>query len=257
MHLLAVVRAEWSAKHGNGTVIQQRTSTSEPGIDNAMVAEVVEHVRKLFEEQMRRRSTSAIGGGLDGKSGGAGAEKTSRDDEGGNSGSKGTDVASTTRTCTAGGISQGVGLALCDMDVDSMYQRNADKLRQLQALTVDDNGLTRAPDTDELDALLSRFLNPQKGGGGGGGGAGGGGEGEEEESIRKEMQYDPLLSNRSLGEAAQHVGDWLAPEGGGFVPSQEPSLRSHDQLLRGQFRDDDDWVKMGEGGEATAERPFD
>ena len=71
------------------------------------------------------------------------------------------------------------------------------------------------------------------------------------------MQYDPLLSNRSLGEAAQHVGDWLAPEGGGFVPSQEPSLRSHDQLLRGQFRDDDDWVKMGEGGEATAERPFD
>ena len=112
------------------------------------------------------------------------------------------------------------------MDVDSMFQRNDDKLRQLQALTVDDDGLTREPDTDELDALLSRFLNPQKGGAtvenlfGGGGGGGGGGAGD-----------GPLLSNRSTerSAAAQKVGDWLA---------EEPSLRSDARLLPGHYQDD-------------------
>ena len=170
------------------------------------------------------------------------------------------------------------------MDIDWVYQRNQDKLDALHALTGEqggslggvgggmdglgggggygsdlDLGVTREPDTDELDALVTRFLakgtslsqkqaekeaekdaqrraadpderqlSPAKRGGGGRGGRGGG-----RASANKALSGG---SEFGYGIGANGGGGG----GGGGGGSGEPSLRSDVRLIRGGFQPDDD-----------------
>ena len=95
-HLLAAVRVEGS---GVGTV--DSLLPPEHWIDTAMVAELVEHARKLFAERARQGSKSGDGGG----GGGSGAEETTRtaaaEGNGEDGGGEGKDTASSSSSSSS------------------------------------------------------------------------------------------------------------------------------------------------------------
>ena len=97
-HLLAAVRVEGS---GVGTV--DSLLPPEHWIDTAMVAELVEHARKLFAERARQGSKSGDGGG----GGGSGAEETrtaAAEGNGEDGGGEGKDTASSSSSSSSQGV---------------------------------------------------------------------------------------------------------------------------------------------------------